>query len=208
MNSQSLKGLVPSVISSALVTPSPSQSAVEVITVVMSKILNSQSLFASVLSLTVNGSPSVPFISSAFVTPSPSQSPVLVAGIVTWVKSKLQSSNGFVSSPEFGVPSGPFISSPFVTPSPSQSFASQVASGVSVALAKLNSQGLVGSVLSVVSCPFVTPSPSQSLAGSLRSHEITVMNIVSVTQIAGKGVPSSQIVTIAVSKPTKPVFGV
>ncbi len=117
----------------------------------MSEILNSQSLFASVLSLTVNGSPSVPFISSALVTPSPSQSSVLVAGIVTCDKSKLQSSNGFVSSPEFGVPSGPFISSSLVTPSPSQSFANHIASGISVALVKLNSQGLVGSVLSVVS---------------------------------------------------------
>ncbi len=37
---------------------------------------------------------------------------------------------------------------------------------------------------------------------------MTVINIVSVTQIAGKGVPSSQIVTTTVSKPTKPVFGV
>ncbi|MBK8887342.1 MAG: hypothetical protein IPN46_12665 [Saprospiraceae bacterium] len=64
--------------------PSPSQSAASQVALGTSiyGIVITRSL-VSVLSVVVNGLPSVPLISSALVTPSPSQSPVEVAVNVT-----------------------------------------------------------------------------------------------------------------------------
>ena len=92
------------------------------------------------------------------------------------------------------------ISSSFVSPSLSQSRVPQAAFGVTDWLAMTRLHGSFGSVLSATSSWFVTPSPSQSAIGLPRHASITI-KMVSFTQLAGKGNPSSQICTTTVSSP-------
>ena len=88
----------------------------------------------------------------------------------------MTNSHGFVGF----VPSATSV--PSITPSPSVS-------------------GFNPSVPIVASCWFVKPSSSQSCNKSVNAHGLTVIKIVSVVQIAGRGVPLSQIVTTIVSVP-------